>query len=170
MNAGEPFDITPYGTEAMHVLRAEKGFIIVGQETDGTVTSTDLGMQWIVSDKKPDFIGKRALARKSMAASDRKQLVGLVTKDPTKVIPEGAHAVLDPNEPMPMTMLGQVTSSYWSPNLKKSIAMGLLKGGRDLMGKTVYFPMLDGQAPIEATITDTVFYDPKGERINGEQL
>ena len=170
MDAGEPFDITPYGTEAMHVLRAEKGFIIVGQETDGTVTSTDLGMQWIVSDKKPDFIGKRALARKSMAAADRKQLVGLLTKDPKQVIPEGAHAVLDPNEPMPMTMLGQVTSSYWSPNLNKSIAMGLLKGGRDLKGQTVYFPMIDGQDPIEAVVTDTVFYDPKGERINGEQL
>ena len=167
MKAGKPHDITPYGTEAMHVLRAEKGFIIVGQETDGTVTSTDLGMEWIVSSKKPDFIGKRALARKSMASPDRKQLVGLITKDPKAVIPEGAHAVLDPNEPMPMTMLGQVTSSYWSPNLNHSIAMALLKDGRARKGQTVYFPMLDGKAPIEATITDTVFYDPKGERING---
>ena len=151
----------------MHVLRAEKGFIIVGQETDGTVTSTDLGMQWIVSDKKPDFIGKRALARKSMASPTRKQLVGLVTTDPSRVIPEGAHGVLDPNEPAPMTMLGQVTSSYWSPNLKKSIAMALFKDGRALKGKKVYFPMLNGEEPIEATITDTVFYDPKGERLNG---
>ena len=167
IKAGTPHGLTPYGTEAMHVLRAEKGFIIVGQETDGTVTSTDLGMQWIVSDKKPDFIGKRALARKSMASSERKQLVGLVTKDPHQVIPEGAHAVLDPNEPAPMTMLGQVTSSYWSPNLGKSIAMALLKDGHNRKGQTVFFPMLDGQAPIEATITDTVFYDPKGERING---
>ena len=167
MKAGAAHGITPYGTEAMHVLRAEKGFIIVGQETDGTVTSTDLGMDWIVSSKKPDFIGKRALARKSMESPSRKQLVGLVTKDPTKVIPEGAHAVRDPNEPMPMTMLGQVTSSYWSPNLNKSIAMALLKDGRALKGTTVFFPMLDGQEPIEATITDTVFYDPAGERING---
>ena len=167
MKAGEPHGITPYGTEAMHVLRAEKGFIIVGQETDGTVTSTDLGMQWIVSSKKDDFIGKRALARKSMANPERKQLVGLLTTDPTRVIPEGAHAVLDPNEPAPMTMLGQVTSSYWSPNLNKSIAMALLKNGRALKGTTVYFPMLNGEEPIEAVITDTVFYDPKGERING---
>ena len=167
MKAGKPHGITPYGTEAMHVLRAEKGFIIVGQETDGTVTSTDLGMQWIVSDKKPDFIGKRALARKSMASPRRKQLVGLVTTDPSRVIPEGAHGVLDPNEPAPMTMLGQVTSSYWSPNLKKSIAMALFKDGRALKGKKVYFPMLNGEEPIEATITDTVFYDPKGERLNG---
>ncbi|MGC6536045.1 MAG: sarcosine oxidase subunit alpha [Candidatus Puniceispirillaceae bacterium] len=167
IKAGAPHGLTPYGTEAMHVLRAEKGFIIVGQETDGTVTPHDLGMDWIVSKVKPDFIGKRALARKSMTSSERKQLVGLVTKDPSKVIPEGAHAVLDPNEPAPMTMLGQVTSSYYSPNLKKSIAMALLKDGHARKGQTVYFPMLDGEAPIEATITDTVFYDPKGERLNG---
>ena len=167
MKAGEPHGITPYGTEAMHVLRAEKGFIIVGQETDGTVTPLDLGMDWIVSKKKEDFIGKRALERKSMANTERKQLVGLLTTDPKQVIPEGAHAVLDPNQPMPMAMLGQVTSSYYSPNLKKSIAMALLKNGHALKGTKVYFPMLDGQDPIEAVITDTVFYDPKGERLNG---
>ena len=167
IKAGEPHGLTPYGTEAMHVLRAEKGFIIVGQETDGTVNPIDLGMDWIVSKKKDDFIGKRALARKSMASTERKQLVGLVTKDPSKVIPEGAHAVLDPHQPAPMTMLGQVTSSYYSPNLKKSIAMALLKNGHAMKGKTVYFPMLNGEEAIEATITDTVFYDPKGERING---
>ena len=168
MRAGRDFGITPYGTEAMHVLRGEKGFIIVGQETDGTVTPPDLGMNWIVSDKKPDFIGKRALARQSMAAGDRKQLVGLKTKDPKQVIPEGAHAVLDPDQPPPVEMLGQVTSSYYSPNLGHSIAMGLLRGGHARKGQTVYFPMLDGSPTIEATITDTSFYDPKGERLNGK--
>ena len=167
MEAGQDFDITPYGTEAMHVLRAEKGFIIVGQETDGSVTPQDLGMDWIVSQKKPDFIGKRALARQSMSYDDRKQLVGLITENPKDVIPEGAHAVRDPNQPMPMDMLGQVTSSYYSPNLGHSIAMALLKGGHAMKGETVYFPMLNGDKPIKATITDTVFYDPKGERLNG---
>jgi sarcosine oxidase subunit alpha len=167
MRAGRDFGITPYGTEAMHLLRAEKGFIIVGQETDGTVTPYDLGMNWIVSDKKPDFVGKRALARQSMGLGDRKQLVGLRTKDPKQVIPEGAHAVLDPNQPPPVDMLGHVTSSYFSPTLGHSIAMALLRGGHARKGETVYFPMLDGSAPIEATITDTNFYDPKGERLNG---
>ena len=167
MAAGEEFGITPYGTEAMHVLRAEKGFIIVGQETDGSVTPQDLGMDWIVSKKKDDYIGKRALERASMSLDNRKQLVGLVTENPKDIIPEGAHAVLDPNQPMPMEMLGQVTSSYYSPNLGKSIAMALLKGGHKMMGETVYFPMIDGQPPIKATITDTAFYDPKGEKING---
>jgi len=167
MAAGEEFGLTPYGTEAMHVLRAEKGFIIVGQETDGSVTPQDLGMDWIVSKTKADFIGKRALERKSMSFTNRKQLVGLLTDNPKDVIPEGAHAVLDPNEPMPMTMLGQVTSSYYSPNLGHSIAMALLKGGHSMKGETVWFPMIDGRPPIKARITDTVFYDPKGEKING---
>ena len=167
MNAGSAFNITPYGTEAMHLLRAEKGFIIVGQETDGTVTPLDLNMGWIVSQKKEDFIGKRALARRSMTAKGRKQLVGLKTTDPKIVIPEGAHGVLQPDQPAPMDMLGHVTSSYFSPNLNRSIAMALLKDGQSLMGQKVYFPMLDGSEPIEATITDTVFYDPQGHRING---
>ena len=167
MRAGADEGLTPYGTEAMHVLRAEKGFIIVGQETDGSVTPHDLGMSWIVSSRKPDFIGKRALERASMAAENRKQLVGLITEDPNQVIPEGAHAVLDPNQPMPMEMLGQVTSSYYSPNLGHSIAMALLKGGFDLKGKTVWLPMIDGSKPIKATVTDPVFYDPKGDKRNG---
>ena len=102
-----------------------------------------------------------------MALNNRKQLVGLKTADPQVVIPEGAHAVLDPHQPAPMDMLGQVTSSYYSPNLGHSIALALLKDGRRMMGKNVWLPMIDGRKPIKATITDSVFYDPKGERING---
>ena len=123
-------------------------------------------MDWIVSKVKPDFIGKRALARASMALTDRKQLVGLRTKDSQRVIPEGAHAVRDPHQPMPMEMLGQVTSSYYSPNVGGSIAMAMLKGGHAMMGETVYLPMLDGDV-IEAEIVEPVFFDPKGDRING---
>ena len=166
MKAGADFGITPYGTEAMHVLRAEKGFIIVGQETDGSVTPPDLNMNWIVSDLKADFIGKRALARASMNYDDRKQLIGLMTTDSQRVIPEGAHAVIDPDQPMPMEMLGQVTSSYYSPNVGASIAMAMLKGGHSMLGSKVYFPMLDGDV-IEAEIVEPVFFDAKGERING---
>ena len=101
-----------------------------------------------------------------MAADNRKQLVGLRTKERKQVIPEGAHAVLDPNQPMPMDMLGQVTSSYYSPNAGSSIAMAMLKGGRALMGGTVYLPMLDGSV-IEAEVVEPIFYDPKGGRLNG---
>jgi sarcosine oxidase subunit alpha len=166
MKVGKAHGITPYGTETMHVLRAEKGFIIVGQETDGSVTPLDLGMQRIISKSKVDFIGKRALARATMSNSDRKQLVGLKTLNPQQVIPEGAHAVLNPKQPQPMEMLGQVTSSYYSPNLNRSIAMALLKGGHSRLGQRVFFPMLDNTV-IEAEVVNTVFFDPKGERING---
>jgi sarcosine oxidase subunit alpha len=167
MRVGKEFNLTAYGTEAMHVLRAEKGFIIVGQETDGTVTPYDLDMRWIVSKKKSDFIGKRALERTSMDEPQRKQLVGLLTEDPNKVIPEGAHAVLNPDQKMPMAMLGHVSSSYYSPNLKRSIAMALLKGGLNRKGQNVYIPMLDGQKPIKAKIVDPVFFDKQGDRLRG---
>ena len=167
INAGKSHGITPYGTEAMHVLRAEKGFIIVGQETDGTVTPIDLGMSWILSKKKTDFIGKRALERASMADPKRKQLVGLRTINPDCTIPEGAQVVLDPDQPLPMDMLGHVTSSYASPTLGHSIALALLKGGHTKHGETVWIPMLDGQPPIQAVITNTVFYDAQGDRLNG---
>ena len=164
--AGEQYGLVPYGTEAMHVLRAEKGFIIVGQETDGSVTPYDLGMDWLIAKNKPDFIGKRALERVSMSYNDRKQLVGLLSTDPSVVIPEGAHAVLDPNQSLPMKMLGQVTSSYYSPNCGKAIAMAMLKGGKKLQGKRVFFPLLDGSV-LEATVIEPTFFDPKGTRING---
>ncbi len=167
MQVGKEYNLTAYGTEAMHVLRAEKGFIIVGQETDGTVTPYDLGMDWIVSKKKSDFIGKRALERESMNEPQRKQLVGLLTTDPQKVIPEGAHAVLNPNQDTPMEMLGHVSSSYYSPNLKHSIAMALLKGGFNRKGQIVYIPMLNGEQPIKAKIVDPIFFDKKGDRLHG---
>src|SRR3546814_8226170 len=123
IDAGADLGITPYGTEAMHVLRAEKGFIIVGQDTDGSVTPSDLGMDWIVGRQKPDFIGKRGMARPDLLKPDRKQFVGLLTQDPAEVLPEGAQVVEAVKPKPPMAMLGHVTSSYYSPTLGRSIAM-----------------------------------------------
>ncbi len=164
--AGKKYNLTPYGTETMHVLRAEKGFIIAGQDTDGSVHPFDLGMGWCVSNKKPfSYIGKRGMARQDCVRENRKQLVGLKTKDPKAVIPEGAQAVLDPKAPIPMPMEGHVTSSYWSANLGHSIAMGFIKGGLSKMGDTVYYPLADGTV-IEAEICSPIFLDPKGERQN----
>ena len=110
--AGRQYDICAYGTETMHVLRAEKGYIIVGQDTDGTVTPIDAGMAWAIGKNKPDFVGKRGLARPDLVAAGRKQLVGLLTEDGRTKLEEGAQIVLDPNQPMPMKMIGHVTSSY----------------------------------------------------------
>lgn len=165
MMAGEKYGITPFGTETMHVLRAEKGFIIVGQETDGTVTPIDLGMDWIVSKKKPDFLGKRSLSRTDTVRDDRKQLVGLKTSDPEEVLPEGAQIVAETKPKPPMDMIGHVTSSYYSAALGHSIALALVKGGRERMGETVFAP-LDGKT-ISMEIVDPVFYDPDGSRLNG---
>ncbi len=159
MEAGSEYDITPYGTETMHVLRAEKGYVIVGQDTDGSVTPADLGMDWIVSKTK-DFIGKRSLVRSDMLRENRKQLVGLVTEQPQKVLPEGTQLVNEPSTDYPVPMTGHVTSSYYSPILGHSIALALVKGGHSRMGASVYAPTLDGQL-IEAIITSPVFYDPE---------
>jgi len=163
---GAKYDLTPYGTETMHILRAEKGFIIAGQDTDGTVTPHDLGMSWCVGATKPfSFVGKRGLQREDNLDKNRKQLVGLKTRDPKVVLPEGAQAVADPKQPIPMTMLGHVSSSYWSANLGRSIAMGFIRGGLERMGDIVYYPLTDGRV-IEAEICSPVFLDPKGERQN----
>ena len=140
MDAGKEFNITPYGTETMHLLRAEKGFIIVGQDTDGTMTPIDLQMDWIVSKKKYDFIGKRSLYRSDTIRDDRKQLVGLLTDDPKEVLEEGAQIVADINK-KPVDMLGHVTSSYYSPNLNKSIALAVVRGGKKMKGQKLIVPM-----------------------------
>ncbi len=164
MAAGEPLGITPYGTETMHVLRAEKGFIIVGQDTDGSVTPQDLGMSWAIGHKKPfNFIGRRSWAREDSLREDRKQLVGLMTHDPGLVLPEGAQAVLDPKPKPPMAMVGHVTSSYYSATLGRSIALALIKGGHHRSGETLHFPLADGRTP-SAEICSPVFYDPEGSR------
>ncbi|MER7084038.1 glycine cleavage T C-terminal barrel domain-containing protein, partial [Saccharopolyspora kobensis] len=163
--AGQDFGITPFGTEVMHVLRAEKGFVIVGQDTDGTVTPHDLGMDWVVSKRK-DFIGKRSFARPDTARADRKQLVGLLPVDPGELLPEGAHLV-EPDVPLtpPVPMLGHVTSSYRSAILERTFAMALVRGGRGRIGEVLHVPVGGRRIPVE--VTDPVFYDVEGARRDG---
>ena len=159
---GKDFNITPYGTEAMHVLRAEKGYIIVGQETDGSVTPVDLDMNWIVSKKKYDFIGKRALVRSDTVKEDRKQLVGILTVDPSIVLEEGSQLV-EVETSLPMPMVGHITSSYYSPNLGRSIALALVKSGTKKKGVKLIVPTLNKSVEVE--ITNPVFIDPQNERL-----
>jgi sarcosine oxidase subunit alpha len=141
MAAGAAFGLTPYGTEAMHVLRAEKGFVIVGQDTDGTVTPDDLGMGWIVRKDDSDFIGRRSLRRADISRPDRKQLVGLL---PDGFLPEGAQLVQEDTGRIPMPMIGHVTSSYLSATLGRPIALAMVERGRSLHGETVYAPLPGG--------------------------
>ena len=163
--AGEPLGIVPYGTEAMHVLRAEKGYIIVGQDTDGTMTPDDAGVAWAIGKQKPDFVGKRSLERARMKDPGRKQLVGLETQDPAVVLEEGAQVVATPGQAPPMKMIGHVTSSYFSAALGRSIALGAVAGGRARMGQTLWIPMPTGDIP--AKVVSPVFYDREGARLNG---
>ena len=163
--AGQQYGITPYGTEAMHVMRAEKGYIIVGQDTDGTLTPDDASLTWAIGKAKPDFVGKRSLVRPDMVAKGRKQLVGLLTLDPKAVLQEGAQIVADPAQPKPMTMLGHVTSSYWSDALGRSIALAVVADGRARDGETLHVPMPDGTVTVKVTKA-MVFLDPENSRLS----
>jgi sarcosine oxidase, subunit alpha len=166
--AGQDLGITPYGTETMHVLRAEKGFIIVGQDTDGSITPIDLGMGGMVAKTK-DFLGKRSLTRSDTTRADRKQLVGLLTQDAKEVLPEGAQILNTPapsNAPtaaQPVPIFGHVTSSYFSPTLQRSVALALVKSGASRMGETIYVATKEGRS-LPATISSPVFFDASGER------
>jgi sarcosine oxidase subunit alpha len=163
--SGQQHDIVPYGTEAMHVLRAEKGYIIVGQETDGTCTPDDVGLSWAIGKNKPDFVGKRSLSRPAMLASGRKQLVGLLTADPATLLEEGAQLTESRGQVAPMKLIGHVTSSYRSEALGRSIALAMVVDGRARQGQTLYVPMPGGDVPVQ--VTAPVFYDPQGARLNG---
>jgi sarcosine oxidase subunit alpha len=166
MAAGADAGITPYGTETMHVLRAEKGYPIIGQDTDGTVTPQDLGMSWVVSKKKPDFVGKRSFSRPENLRPDRKHLVGLLPVQRDVLLPEGAQLIADPEPgPPPVPMLGHVTSSYRSVALEGTFALALVKGGRDRIGDTLYSTVADRLVPV--TVTEPVLYDPEGARRDG---
>jgi sarcosine oxidase, subunit alpha len=162
--AGQAQGMTPYGTESMHVLRAEKGYVIVGQDTDGTVTPDDAGLGWAIGKNKPDFLGKRSLMRPAMAAPKRRQLVGLLTADPAVVLEEGAQVMAQPGARPPARPLGHVTSSYYSAVLKRSIALALVAGGRARQGHTLHVAGADGDTPVQ--VAAPVFYDPEGRRIH----
>ncbi|MBV8457161.1 MAG: sarcosine oxidase subunit alpha family protein [Acetobacteraceae bacterium] len=160
--AGEHHGLTPYGTETMHVLRAEKGYIVVGQDTDGTVTPDDLGMSWAIGKSKRDFVGARSLRRPDLAAPGRMQLVGLLTEEPGFVLDDGCQLVAAPSGHEP---LGHVTSSYFSPALGHSIALALLADGRRRTGEMVRVPAPRGGT--YARVVSPVFYDPEGTRLHG---
>lgn len=153
-----------YGTDAMHLLRAEKGYVIFGQDADGTLTPFDAGLGWAVGRSKPDFVGRVGLSRAEFARPDRPQLVGLLTVDPAVVLEEGAQ-VTEAAAPPPGThALGHVTSAYASPNLGRGIALAVVEGGRARIGATLHVPMADRS--IAVTVCDPVFLDPQGARLH----
>ena len=161
--AGEEFGMMPYGTEGLHILRAEKGFIMIGDETDGTIIPQDLNLGWAISKKKEDYLGKRAQERSHMTDPNRWKLVGLETLDGS-VLEDGAHAIAEGrNANGQRNTQGRVTSTYWSANLKRGIAMGLVLNGPDRMGDVLEFTKTGG-GTVKAKIVDQVFYDKAGEK------
>ena len=163
--AGQAHGLCAYGTEAMHVLRAEKGYIIVGQDTDGTMTPDDAAVGWAVGKSKSEFVGMVSLRKSALQDPNRKQLVGLFTADPQHVLEEGSQVAAAPGQQPPIPLIGHVTSSYYSPALGRSIALAAVSAGRSRMGQTLYVPTRQGETAV--TVTQPVFYDPKGERLNG---
>jgi sarcosine oxidase subunit alpha len=166
--AGADLGITPYGTETMHVLRAEKAFPIVGQDTDGTVTPQDLGMGWVVSKQK-DFVGRRSFRRVDTARTDRKHLVALLSEDRATRLPEGTQIVAS-DVPLttadrPVPMLGHVTSSYTSEALGRPFALALVANGRNRIGQTLLAPV--GDELVRVTVAEPVLYDPEGTKRDG---
>ncbi len=164
METGAEYKITPYGTESMHLLRAEKGFIIAGQDNEGTTTPDDLGLSGLCSTKK-DYVGRRGAERAGMRREDRKQLVGLLPENETLVLPEGVPLGAGELTP-PFPILGHVTSSYMSPTLKRGFAMGLLRRGHKRHGETI--SALVKGAAVPCKIVPPMFLDPDGERLRGE--
>ena len=163
--AGAEFGIMPYGTEALHVMRAEKGFIMIGDETDGTIIPQDLNLNWAISKKKDDFLGKRGMERTNMVSSDRWKLVGLETVD-RSVLEDGALSPLPgKNANGQQETQARVTSSYYSPTLDRGIAMALVHRGPDRMGEVIEIQGKTG-TPVPARIVDPVFYDKAGDKQN----
>jgi sarcosine oxidase subunit alpha len=163
LSAGEGEGITPYGLEALQVLRSEKGYIIVGQDTEGTTTPMDVGLSWLIAKDK-DFIGKRSFARPALQAADRRQLVGFRPEDGSVVLPEGAGLVAKVSSP-PMEIHGHVTTSRWSEALGRSFGLAMVKGGRSRHGETLFAPLEDRVVPVK--LVEPVHYDRKGERRDG---
>ncbi|MDP1862241.1 MAG: glycine cleavage T C-terminal barrel domain-containing protein, partial [Gemmatimonadaceae bacterium] len=163
LSLGAPLGITPYGLDALQALRMEKGYIIVGQDTEALSTPYDAGLGWLVSKKK-DFVGRRSMERPAPRRTDRAQLVGFVCTDSDEVVPEGAGLVSAAGVP-PMRIEGHVSSSCWSEALGRPLGLALVRGGRARHGEVLQAPL--GDRIMSVTLVDPVHYDPRGARRDG---
>jgi glycine cleavage system aminomethyltransferase T len=165
IDAGTPFEIVPYGTEAMNTLRVEKGHVVIGAEIDGRTTAADLGMEKLVNAGKW-CVGKPLLARPALIAPARWQLVGLTAQGGAQ-IPRGGKIVVGPDRTPPNPMLGHVTSWCTSPHAGGSIALALLAGGRARHGESLWAVSPLANAKARVTVGPPVFVDPEGARLRG---
>lgn len=157
LSVGQPFGLEPVGSEANHVLRVEKGFLSLGHEVDGTIDAHDLGMSWIISKKKPDFIGKRSVEIRREPGGKRRELVGLLIDDPNRLVTEGAP--ITPEGRREKTE-GLVTACVWSVVQERAIALALLVDGRNRIGQKAHIRLKD--EIVTAEICAPCFHDPDG--------
>jgi sarcosine oxidase subunit alpha len=155
---------TPYGIETLSLLRAEKGFILIGTDTDGMTLPDDLGMSGPLRTKKEDFIGKRSLLAPDATRPDRRQFVGLLPEDPRFVPAVGAHAIQ--REGAAMRSIGWVTTAWLSPTLGRSIALGMIERGRALAAEKATVELYHLGQTSRAAITAPCFLDPQGKRLH----
>lgn len=160
LDAGAPFGIAPIGSEANHVLRVEKGFLSLGHEVDGTTDPYDLGLGWVMSKSKGDFVGQRSVRIRRANGKTRRELVGLKPLDPEMKLPEGAP--LTPGGRRESSN-GLVTACVKSVALNRWVGLGLIESGRSLIGETAHV-RLPGRS-IAVRLCAPVFYDPDGEKM-----
>ena len=161
--AGRPLGAVALGSEALLLMRAEKGFIIAGKDTDGTTMPHDLGITAPRDRRKGEFVGKRSLFTDNALREDRQQGVGLVAVDKNVPLPVGAHGVATHDGIR--RSIGFVTSSYMSQTLGRPIALALIERGLSRIGETIELIHLG--RTMRATITPACAFDPEGARING---
>ncbi len=164
--AGQDFNIVPYGTETLGNMRIEKGHV-AGPEIDGRTTANDLGLGMMMSKKK-EFVGKPLAYREQLTVEDRKKFVGFVPVDGVSALKPGSQVVLDANAEIPVEMLGHITSTGFCVEHNHPIGLGLIKGGLDAWkNKTVQmsFPLQNITVPMK--VVSPIFVDPKGERLHG---
>ena len=165
MEVGAEYGIVPYGTEALSVMRIEKGHV-AGNEINGQTTARDLGLGRMMSSKK-DYIGCVMAQRQALIAVDRPTLVGLKPINSSERLRAGAHFISEGAEPNQENDQGYLTSVAFSPTLGHWIGLGLLARGPSRHGERVhaYDPVRSGDVSVE--VCDPVFYDPAGEKLRG---
>jgi sarcosine oxidase, subunit alpha len=162
---GAQFQITPYGIEALEVMRTEKGYLHVGADTDGCSNPLDIGWARIIEKKAGDFVGRRSLQRPADKAEGRLEFVGLESVDSQEPLPVGGHFVEGTELRLPMKSNGYVTSACISPMLDKAIGLGILRDGSSRLGEVVSV-YAKGRV-IAVRVVPTAHFDPTGERLNG---
>ena len=161
--AGEPFGLTPYGIEALMILRLEKGYLHVGSDTDGSTTPDDVGWGRVARRKQSDFIGRRSLDRVANRAGGRNQLVGLQALDAARPLRAGGHLLVGENRQPPALTDGWITSAAFSPTLGRHIALGMLKDGRERLGSVL--TVCDEDDRYRVKVVPSAFHDPENQKL-----